>query len=593
MKIGRIHCFVSVITILFLSSQLLFGQSSQYLGQAPPGTSPLRLVPDSMAANNNWQYHGTPSFSPDGNEMYYAIYRFATNKVEIWYTEYVNGKWSTPKKAPFSNDNYVNNNPTFSGNKDTLYFLSTKPGGVIYRVNRSNGVWSTPTALNLPIPSGYQTGLQFSIADNGNIYLELNQPGSETDIYCFKRINGIYQSPELIVEISSPQLDFTPYIDPQERFLMFASRRSGGYGNTSIYLSKKTNGSWGLPICLPAIINSGEVIQPSFSRDGKYFFYEAWVGNLGGNPYWVSSSILENLLFDTLTVTDYDGNIYKTIKIGNQIWMAENLRTTHYSNGAPVSYLNYNNDTANAVKYGRLYTSSAVMNGESGSNTNPSNVKGISPEGWHIPSKSEWEQLSTFLGGTLFAGGKLKETGNSHWLVNNVGATNESGFTALPSGMFDYTHVFQWLGEYAAFSSSNVIPAQWMVTGVRLQGTDRKMIIGDFNINDALSVRCVKNQTGSNLYENGSLPLEYNLSRNYPNPFNPATTFEYDISNASHVTISIFNVLGEVVYKFDEGIKNAGSYKFTFNAKNLTSGIYFYQLTAGNFTAVNKMLLLK
>jgi uncharacterized protein (TIGR02145 family) len=133
---------------------------------------------------------------------------------------------------------------------------------------------------------------------------------------------------------------------------------------------------------------------------------------------------------------DIDGNVYKTVKIGNQIWMSENLHTTRYRNGDSIPNVTGNSDwknlssgafcyfdnTVNSI-YGKLYNWYAV-----------SDTRNIAPAGWHIPSDDEWSTLTNFLGGNDFASGKMKETGTMHWISPNSGATNESGFTALPAG---------------------------------------------------------------------------------------------------------------------------------------------------------------
>ena len=151
-------------------------------------------------------------------------------------------------------------------------------------------------------------------------------------------------------------------------------------------------------------------------------------------------------------VIDIDGNIYQTVKIGDQIWMAGNLKVTHFPDGSVIplvednaywnsletnelAYCWYNNEINNRDLYGGLYTWAAAMNGQSSSIANPSQVQGICPDGWHLPSDAEWTQLFNFLGGTSVAGGKLKEAGTINWSSPNTGATNESGFTALPSGL--------------------------------------------------------------------------------------------------------------------------------------------------------------
>jgi len=191
-------------------------------------------------------------------------------------------------------------------------------------------------------------------------------------------------------------------------------------------------------------------------------------------------------------VTDYDGNTYETVKIGNQIWMEENLRSTHYSDSTPIQYFSYNNDTTDVKTYGRLYSSRAAVKGTAFSNSNPSRIQGVAPSGWHLPSQVEWEQLINYLGGLNVAGGKLKEEGTSHWNSPNTGATNESKFSALPAGMHDFTGIFQWKGQNCAFSTSTGNLAQYEVTGILLRGTESKITIGHFHPDDAVSVRCIK-----------------------------------------------------------------------------------------------------
>jgi uncharacterized protein (TIGR02145 family) len=135
------------------------------------------------------------------------------------------------------------------------------------------------------------------------------------------------------------------------------------------------------------------------------------------------------------SVTDIEGNVYKTIKIGTQTWMAENLRVTRYNdstlytNTYPVCSW-YNNDSA-AFKdvYGGLYNWSYIDRFSNGD-------KNVCPTGWHIPGDGDWTTLTDFLGGESTAADKLKEAGKSHWKDPNINATNESGFTALPGGFY-------------------------------------------------------------------------------------------------------------------------------------------------------------
>ena len=164
------------------------------------------------------------------------------------------------------------------------------------------------------------------------------------------------------------------------------------------------------------------------------------------------------------TVTDIDGNTYQTIQIGDQCWMAENLKVTHYRNGDAIlhitgntdwknlstgAYCNYINDTSYVVTYGRLYNWYAVADS-----------RGMAPEGWHVPSDPEWRTLVDYLGGFSVAGGKLKTTGTIEggtglWYSPNTGATNESGFSGLPGGFRSKNSGgFFGLGRVAYFWSS-------------------------------------------------------------------------------------------------------------------------------------------
>jgi uncharacterized protein (TIGR02145 family) len=156
---------------------------------------------------------------------------------------------------------------------------------------------------------------------------------------------------------------------------------------------------------------------------------------------------------DENTVKDIDGNVYHIVKIGNQTWMVENLKVTKYNDGTPITKIEnnmkvemYNNSDWSDVTYGIFCSYDYTTKGDSiqlfGYLYNDYAVKSgkLAPKGWHIPLTKDWEELYDFLGGEDVAGGKLKETGNTHWKEPNVGATNLSGFTGLPGGWGFPTH---------------------------------------------------------------------------------------------------------------------------------------------------------
>gem|GEM_PF-6672241 len=191
------------------------------------------------------------------------------------------------------------------------------------------------------------------------------------------------------------------------------------------------------------------------------------------------------------TLVDYVGNHYKLVQIGSQIWMKENLKTTHYADGTLINEVyDYQNVHANATIYGKLYTWNAVMNGATTSNGNPSGVQGVCPTGFHVPSDNEWTQLVNSQGGIEIAGEKLKST--TGWQAPNTGATNESNFTALPAGMRFNSGNFDGLtkeGYFWTTTERDIYDAQlWYLyydSGNANSSNDAKT--------SGYSVRCVKN----------------------------------------------------------------------------------------------------
>ncbi len=212
------------------------------------------------------------------------------------------------------------------------------------------------------------------------------------------------------------------------------------------------------------------------------------------------------------TLNDYDNNIYRTVKIGSQWWMKENLKVTHYSNGDTIpkvkndsewgalaegAYSYYNDSTINRNTYGNLYNWHTI-----------SDDRKISPFGWNIPTDEEWKNLEIYLGmGSSTAdmtswrgtneGGNLKEAGNEHWKYPNYPAENSSGFTALPSGFRGSSGAYVSKGEYTYFWSSSEYSGShaWY----RSLSFNKSQIRRDAgHIQDGYSIRCVKDVADGN-----------------------------------------------------------------------------------------------
>lgn len=169
----------------------------------------------------------------------------------------------------------------------------------------------------------------------------------------------------------------------------------------------------------------------------------------------------KTLTFHFDACIDVDGNSYSVVQIGSQLWMAENLKTTHYVDGTNIQnitdnyewynlgqgYCWFNNDINNKNTYGALYSYWLIKYAYY--------YGGICPRGWHIPTDAEWTTLTNYLGGESITGSKLKETGTSHWQYPNSGATNESGFTGLSGGCRTLNGQFYDIGYYGYYWSDS------------------------------------------------------------------------------------------------------------------------------------------
>ena len=205
-----------------------------------------------------------------------------------------------------------------------------------------------------------------------------------------------------------------------------------------------------------------------------------------------------SLTCDAQSVTDVDGNTYTTVKIGSQTWMGQNLNVSKFRNGDPIPEANsdkeweqasinkkpawcfYENITEYGTAYGKLYNWYAA-----------NDKRGLAPKGWHISSEAEWNTLAQTLGGAALAGKKLKEKGADHWKTPNKEATNESGFTATPSGL-NYS-----FGSFVGFETK----AYWWTSTE--DGDDTAIVFSlSYDSNElfnlflnkgvGLSVRCMK-----------------------------------------------------------------------------------------------------
>jgi len=200
-------------------------------------------------------------------------------------------------------------------------------------------------------------------------------------------------------------------------------------------------------------------------------------------------------------IDERDGQEYKWVKIGSQVWMAQNLnvgKILYIRDGEfvdkSIEKFCYKNDEKYCLEYGGLYSWDVMMK-----YIDLNHVQGFCPSGWHIPTEREWEILINYLGGYEMAGGMLKEAGTAHWKNPNTGATNSGGFTALPAGWGIYTDIDQSFidsGKSCTFWSSTItwslLRQEEVLTAFMLTSRKNKVFRDTWFVGFACSVRCVK-----------------------------------------------------------------------------------------------------
>ncbi|WP_353085074.1 FISUMP domain-containing protein [Flavobacterium sp.] len=287
-------------------------------------------------------------------------------------------------------------------------------------------------------------------------------------------------------------------------------------------------------------------------------------------------------------VTDIDGNNYNSVIIGTQEWMKENLNVSKYSDGTPIpqvtssgqwanvttgAWCYYNNDPANGIVYGKIYNWYAVAGiYDAASAANPSLRKQLAPTGWHVPTNIELLELSNYLGGGSLAGGKLKESGLTHWTSPNLGANNESGFTGIPGAgrnlVGDYYYSIGERGEWWCSTENTNNPLG--ASEYYLHHNYGSLYIASAGKKNGLSVRCLNNNLLSNT------TLETNRINLYPNPVINILNIKTN-ENLINQTFTIIDSLGRVVLN-----GKLNEVECTINVEQLDKGIYYLKISTVN-----------
>jgi uncharacterized protein (TIGR02145 family) len=285
-----------------------------------------------------------------------------------------------------------------------------------------------------------------------------------------------------------------------------------------------------------------------------------------------------------MNVTDFDGNTYATVTIGAQVWFKENLRSRSFNNGTSIPRVNdnaawsilttpgfswYNGDSLTYnVPYGRLYNGYVITNGN------------ICPTGWRVPSDADWTTLSGFLGGASAAGGKMKETGISHWSDPNTGATNESGFTALPGGARFNHGGFTSINTTGRWWSSNITGTGYLDKSIT--NTSASLVSNTSGVfKNGFSIRCMKDVSTDNNESAYSTELLV-----FPNPASGFINIKMLNESSGISKMKLYNSVGVVVLETElsegQGLIDLSEYP---------SGFYLIRIETINKTYSRKLIL--
>jgi Tol biopolymer transport system component len=269
-----------------------------YLGQPEPGLTPELFAPGIVSGHGFNSEHSPAVFSPDGKEVYWTQ-KF---KGPILLMTLEDGAWTAPQRAPFCSE-YGDGEPIFSPDGEKLFFLSLRPvepGGPtdkenIWFMQRTPDGWSEPSPVS-PLINDYDLHWLFSIAGDGTIYFASTRDGGfgTRDIYSSRLIAGEYEEPVNLGEtINSEGIEHTPYIAPDESYLIFVSSGQNPTPDSfTFHISyRNDDGSWTAPVNVGEKINAIEwSLCPYVTPDGQFMFF---IG--AGDIYWVEAGFIEDL----------------------------------------------------------------------------------------------------------------------------------------------------------------------------------------------------------------------------------------------------------------------------------------------------------
>lgn len=311
-------CFLLVTTSVISFAQKDFPRlTGPYLGQTPPGMTPEIFAPGIVSSKD--QEHSSLSFSPDGKELWWSLWRLPHDLDKypqiIKYIKFEDGEWNRPKVTPFSGK-YRDGGPSFSPDGNRIYFYSRRPldeengtmhDNDIWYVERVKNGWSQPVNLGKTVNTPYVEATP-CLAANGNLYFtsdrnQYEDPTGNNDLFVSRLTNGVYSEPESISSVinTSYARESFPYIAPDESYIIFSrdSRRFDSEGNIidgdrKLMISfKGKDDQWKEAVEMGPDFFKARF--PSISPDGKYLFFTKYSEGNNEDFYWVDAKIIEEL----------------------------------------------------------------------------------------------------------------------------------------------------------------------------------------------------------------------------------------------------------------------------------------------------------
>jgi len=389
------------------------------------------------------------SIGTNTNNLSLGITLFQVEEIDVGEDDFGGGgdQGGTDNTAPVIETVTAVTSPT-SNSTPNYTFASTEAGTITYGGSCSSGITSAVSGNNtitfIALSNGTYSDCTITVTDyDGNVSNILTIPS--------------FTVATTTLDTTAPTVSVTPATITSSGFAVVQSTETGTayLVNTDVTVSNLTSISGAADNMSNSVAISNANTNTNLSAAGLVEgTYKAYAVDANSN---LSNASLNNVTIAGQLV-DIDGNVYRTVVIGTQYWMAENLKVKKYRNGDNITHIDndsnwasntdgaygyYDNNTVNRDTYGMLYNWYAV-----------DNSSGLCPQGWHVPTSTEFNDLTTELGSNPAL--KLKETGTVHWSSESTGTSNSSGFTALPAGLRQYNNgTYMNLRDYTYFWTSS------------------------------------------------------------------------------------------------------------------------------------------